>query len=78
MSVYRDRLAPGTNPPIDMRTMTAYRPQGVEFHDAIPTTPSSPHVSWRLLLGMGGDGRAPEIGHMWMSSMADMPEKSKC
>ena len=66
LSVYRDRLTPEDRPPIEMRTMTAYRPQGVEFHDAIPNHAKfSARFMWRLLWAWAAMAfRAPKIEYV--------------
>lgn len=66
LSVYRDRLAPEDRPAVELRTMTAYRPAGVEFNDAVPSYRKfSARFMWRLLLAWAAMGfRSPRLDYV--------------
>ncbi|MDP3853314.1 hypothetical protein [Phenylobacterium sp.] len=62
LSVYRDRL-PGRAPPVDERTMTAEKPEGVELLGGLPSYPShSGRFMWRLMKAWVAMGfRIPKV-----------------
>ena len=66
LSVYRDRLDAAERPPVEMRTMIADRPAGVEFTDALPSyRKQSGGFMWRLLVAWVAMGfRAPKLDYV--------------
>lgn len=63
LSIYSGRIAAAERPPVEMRTMIADRPDGVEFADDIPSYAThSGRFFWRLLSAWAAMGfRAPRI-----------------
>lgn len=62
LSLYRDRF-PETAPPVEIRTMTADRPQGVELSADIPSYAThSGRFMWKLLTAWAAMGfRQPKV-----------------
>lgn len=66
LSIYRDRLPPEDRPPVEMRTMTADRREGVELPDDIPNLARhSGRFMWRLLAAWAAMGfRTPPMARV--------------
>ncbi len=62
LSLYRDRIAEGA-PPLEERTMTAERPDGVELSGEIPSYAGhSGRFMWRLMTAWAAMGfRNPKV-----------------
>lgn len=66
LTLYRKRLPPEDQPPLEMRVMTKDRRAGVEFADKLPSYAShSGRFMWRLLLAWAAMGfRSPKINYV--------------
>lgn len=66
LSVYKNRIDPADQPPIDIRTMTMYRRAGVEFDDHIPSPKKHTFgFMWKLLTAWVAMGfKTPKIDYV--------------